>query len=70
MKISWRRLFSTVIWKRGEEYYKTGRVKALVRTGEGKYKATVAGSHAYTVTLNTSGIFPILTCDCPHALGG
>ena len=70
MKQSWRRLFSGVIWKRGEEYYRTGRVKALRQTGEGRYVANVVGSQIYSVTLNTSGIFPIFTCNCPHALGG
>lgn len=61
-----RRLAGTGSYQRGAEYYRDGRVES-VREIAGGIKATVRGTHAYSVELTSDGGLLDYACECPHA---
>ena len=60
----WAKLFSLVTLRRGEEYFRQGRVTSLKELSPGCYSALVVGSTAYHVTVRC-GSRPIMHCTCP-----
>ncbi len=64
MNQSWEKLFSAVTLRRGEEYYRQGRVTGLKEISPGCYTARVLGSETYAVTIRT-GRRPSMRCSCP-----
>ncbi len=70
--MSWKRLFLEHILKRGERYYKEGRVVGLSGRGN-SYSAYVDGngsSYRVNVRLNSRGGIGSVQCSCPYAESG
>ena len=66
----WQHFFSQDILMRGSDYYRRGKVTALLPTGD-MYLARVTGSRIYTVTVEErEGALYSATCDCPHSRSG
>ena len=61
---SWAKLFSMVTLRRGEEYFRQGRVTRLKEISPGCYTARVRGTETYYVTVRT-GSRPSMHCNCP-----
>ena len=61
---SWEKLFSMVTLRRGEEYFRQGRVTNLKEISPECYTARVRGSSVYYVTVRI-GSRPSLHCSCP-----
>lgn len=57
-----------LILKRGEKYYREGRVRSLMEKGPGYYTANVAGTNSYRVHIHMKNSTDIesMECDCPY----
>ena len=68
--MQWDYLFSNEILKRGQQYYKQGRVQGLIKRGA-TYQAKVIGSKIYHVEIYASNpVLPRTYCSCPYAADG
>lgn len=64
---NYRRMFSSRIWQRGEDYFYENRVSDISKHGNICY-AEVAGHHHYQVEIELrDGTITHMDCDCPYA---
>jgi len=56
-------------FSRGEDYYESGCIKEITRTGN-SFKGTVSGSYLYKVTLYLENGGLNFQCSCPYVYGG
>lgn len=70
MESKYRSLFSSTIWRRGEDYYRSGNIKDY-RIKDGIHSAIVEGSRDYRVIAKfVREKLVHLHCDCPYANDG
>ncbi|MBQ0071326.1 MAG: SNF2 helicase associated domain-containing protein, partial [Spirochaetales bacterium] len=68
--MGWKERFSVTILQRGFDYFRKGRVRNLLQTGNA-YSADVVGSETYFVqTVLQEGKVSGLKCNCPYAEDG
>ena len=69
---NYKRLFSSTIWRRGENYYRGWRVSNLDYDQDSDMcEADVSGEDDYHVTIwLDNGEVLDMECDCPYASGG
>lgn len=68
--MNWSYLFSSTIRTRGRQYYRSGAITKIEKTGN-VYTAIVKGSHTYRVSVTIQeGAVQGMTCTCPYAQGG
>ncbi len=66
----WKKLFTKVILRRGEEYFRQGKVNSLAEKNE-SYTAYVVGARGYSVYIGIHGEkITRMSCSCPFAGGG
>ncbi len=56
-------------FSRGEDYYESGCIKEITRTGN-RFEGTVSGSYLYKVTLDLENGDLNFQCSCPYVYGG
>lgn len=68
--IQWQHLFPTAILQRGREYFRSNKVRSLIRDKE-TYYAAVEGTEEYQVTIRLRGEqVESMECECPYAAEG
>lgn len=68
--MNWSHLFSSTIRTRGRQYYRSGAVGAIQKSGN-VYTATVRGSRSYRVSITIQNASVTrMSCSCPYAAGG
>lgn len=56
-------------FRKGEDYYKSGSVKKIIKTGN-IFGGYVMGGDLYKVSLDISDNDPYFNCNCPYVFGG
>lgn len=71
--MKWKNLFTSETLKRGEQYFKSGKVTTIMSLSVGRYTANVKGSghNQYNTFVSfAGGEIESIKCTCPYASGG